>query len=124
MRNIFIIPFLIGIAISCSGENKKMANSTQEDNIPAPYDTIAIDSFSNGAISIDVADRIRRSSVAYQDSVNEALEKQKMEKEAKRLAEEQAKVEKEVEKKKENAKPTSETATQTDEVSKTKEPNN
>ena len=37
-----------------------------------PYDTIAIDSFSKGAMSIDVAKKIKMSSVQYQDSLRAA----------------------------------------------------
>lgn len=44
----------------------------EESYVEMKYDTTAIDSFSNGAISVDIAAKIRRSSVAYQDSIRKA----------------------------------------------------
>lgn len=76
--------------ISCS-KKKSENNLNEETYVEIPYDTMAIDSFSTGAISVDVAEQIRKSSVAYQDSIRKARisaeiakkdleEKQKMEK--------------------------------------------
>ena len=64
---IFIILFLF----SCS--KKRSGDGLSDENfVEMKYDTTAIDSFSNGAISVDVAAQIRRSSVVYQDSILKA----------------------------------------------------
>ena len=75
---------------SCS--QKKSEDNLDEDHyVEIAYDTTAIDSFSTGAISVDVAEQIRKSSVAYQDSIRQVKiaaeiakkdleEKQKLEK--------------------------------------------
>ena len=89
---------------SCS--QKKSGDNLDEDHyVEIAYDTTAIDSFSTGAISVDVAEQIRKSSVAYQDSIRKAKiaaeiakkdleEKQKLEKlEKEKLEKEKKKVE-------------------------------
>ena len=89
---------------SCS--QKKSEDNLDEDHyVEIAYDTTAIDSFSTGAISVDVAEQIRKSSVAYQDSIRKAKiaaeiakkdleEKQKLEKlEKEKLEKEKKKVE-------------------------------
>lgn len=62
---------LIMFIFSCS-KKKDENNFNEEKYIPAKYDTVAIDSFSTGAISRDVAAQIHRSSVAFQDSLLKA----------------------------------------------------
>lgn len=90
---------------SCS-QKKSEDNLNEENYVEIAYDTTAIDSFSTGAISVDVAEQIRKSSVAYQDSIRKAkiaaeiakkdleekqelekLEKEKLEKEKKKVEE-------------------------------------
>ncbi len=103
MRNFFLI-ILFTAALSCS---KKQPVATAEDTYTElKYDTTAVDSFSEGAISVDVANEIRRSSKAYQDSLRaaaEALEKERLEQELKAKEEkakaDEAKKEQEKEKK-------------------------
>ena len=107
IKNIFFSFLLISI-FSCSKNNNE--NSLDEETYTPPkYDTMAIDSFSSGAVSVDVAAQIRQSSVAYQDSIAkvkiaeelakkeleikqkaEALEKDKVEAEKKKLKEPEA----------------------------------
>ena len=101
----------IFILFSCS-KKKSEDNLNEENYVEIAYDTMAIDSFSTGAISVDVAEQIRKSSVAYQDSIRkgkiaadiakkdledkqklEKLEKEKLEKEKKK-AEDKLKVNK------------------------------
>lgn len=90
---------------SCSQKNAEN-NLDSDTYIPPKYDTATIDSFSTGAVSVDVAVQIRRSSVAYQDSARkqriateiaakdleekqklEKLDKEKLEKEKKKAEE-------------------------------------
>lgn len=84
MKNLMLIFLLLISAVACS--EKQPAVSAEETYVELNYDTTAIDSFSEGAISVDVANEIRRSSKAYQDSlkaVAEALEKERLEQELK-----------------------------------------
>ena len=65
-----VAALVIVFLFSCS---EKKNNSLDEDNyVELKYDTTAIDSFANGAMSVDVAEQIRTSSVVYQDSIREA----------------------------------------------------
>ncbi|MEC3874156.1 hypothetical protein [Chryseobacterium salviniae] len=98
MKNLFLILFIASIsAVSCS--KKEPQDLYPEESPKANYDTMAIDSFSAGAISVDVAEQIRKSSQKYQDSVREALKlqeqeakiKEELEKEIKKKAEEEKK---------------------------------
>ena len=91
MKNIFLLIIIISF-YSCSQKNNENAAYPDADIAETKYDTTAIDSFSNGAISVDVAAQIRKSSFAYQDSVKLALQK---EKEAKLEAEQKTKAENE-----------------------------
>lgn len=59
----------------------------EETSVP-PYDTIAKDSFSAGAVSVDIARRIRMSSQVYQDSMREVRKKMEEEKLANQLKQE------------------------------------
>ena len=59
------------LVISCSKKSSEN-NFDNENYVEISYDTLAVDSFSAGAISVDVAAKIRRSSVAYQDSLRRA----------------------------------------------------
>ena len=108
MKSIVILTFVL-LLVSCGEEAVKTAPAVQENTF-APYDTTAVDSFSVGATSVDVARRIQISSLKYQDSVNKIsvkleeeklLNKVKEEKEQaeKKLAEEKKKQESEKSKK-------------------------
>ena len=84
------------LILACSKKEPAITDSTQE--ITLNYDTTAIDSFSTGAISVDVARQIRMSSQKYQDSLKEAA---KIQLEEQRIKEE---LDKESDKKKEEEK--------------------
>ncbi|GEN75519.1 hypothetical protein [Chryseobacterium hagamense] len=95
MKNLFFAAFVFyAVTLSCS--KKEPADLYPADSPKANYDTAAIDSFSNGATSIDVVREIRMSSRKYQDSVKEAVKareqekklKEEIEKENKKSAEE------------------------------------
>jgi len=74
----WIFPVVMIMLIGCSKKNKNISN-TDDVYVEKPYDTIAIDSFSSGAISVNVAERIRMSSQKYRDSVKRVLLKQEEE---------------------------------------------
>ena len=85
--------FLIFYLFSCSKNTTEEVDYYPENNSPK-YDTLPIDSFSKGAVSVDVARKIRISSKKYQDSLREIrvnLEKEKL---LKKEAEEKLKAEK------------------------------
>ena len=82
--------------IACS--KQESANTDQTQTIQPHYDTMAIDSFSAGATSVDIVRQIRMSSQKYQDSIKEAI---KLEQEEKRI---EAELEKENKKKNEEEK--------------------
>lgn len=64
--SLILILFLL---ISCGKKIPKQSFAAEEITIGTPYDTTAIDSFSQGATSIDIARKIKMSSLRYQDSL-------------------------------------------------------
>ncbi|HMU06481.1 MAG TPA: hypothetical protein PKC37_01135 [Kaistella sp.] len=117
MKNLILLNILFFL-FSC-GKNTQddVVISSKESAIP-PYDTIAKDSFSAGAISVDIARQIRMSSQQYQDSIKEVRKKMEEErilkeekdKTDKKLAEEKKITEDAEKAKKEKDKKTVETA--------------
>ncbi|WP_294301105.1 hypothetical protein [uncultured Chryseobacterium sp.] len=100
MKHLLFAAFVFStLLLSCS--KKEPADLYPADSPKADYDTTAIDSFSNGATSIDVVRQIRMSSQKYRDSVKEALKlqeqekklKEELEKDNKKKAEEEKKAE-------------------------------
>jgi len=83
MKNVvFASTILSLLTVTCS-KREPVADNVQE--LKLKYDTTAIDSFSAGATSVDIARQIRMSSQKYQDSLKEAL---KLQQEEKRITEE------------------------------------
>lgn len=98
MKNVFFSLFISLIStVACS--KKEPQDLYPADSPKANYDTMAIDSFSAGAISVDVAEQIRKSSQKYQDSLKEALKIQEQEKKIKEELEQENKKKAEEEKK-------------------------
>lgn len=90
MKN--LVPFFISLMmISCGKKEDGKEVQIVENVAVPPYDTVAVDSFSNGAISVDIARKIRMSSVQYQDSLKEAVKKLEAEKLLQKEAEEKDK---------------------------------
>ena len=98
MKNLLFTAFVFSaLIVSCS--KKEPADLYPADSAKASYDTVAVDSFSNGATSVDVVRQIRMSSQRYQDSIKEALKlqeqekklKEELEKENKKTAEDESK---------------------------------
>ena len=83
--------------LACSKKTDSATLPTTDES-RATYDTTAIDSFSTGAVSVDIARQIRMSSKQYQDSLKEVLKLQEQEK---KITEE---LEKEEKKKKDDQK--------------------
>lgn len=96
MRNTSIILVFLCL-ISCGKEAAEQSVAVEDNTAVAPYDTVAIDSFSQGAISVDIAQKIKVSSLKYQDSLkmvklkNEEEQLIKKDKEEKLTAENKAK---------------------------------
>lgn len=68
MRTTSFILILL-LVISCGKKIPKQSFAAEGSNIGTPYDTTAIDSFSQGATSVDIARKIKMSSLRYQDSL-------------------------------------------------------
>lgn len=87
--------------IACS--RKESPGFGAEQEIKIHYDTTAVDSFSTGAVSVDIARKIRMSSPEYLDSVKQAKKLQEEEKKLKAELEKENKAKQEEEKKKAEA---------------------
>lgn len=79
MKNVFVFSFLL-LVISCGQKETDKEVLVQENSAIAPYDTTAIDSFSTGATSANIALQIKISSQQYQDSLKDVLKKIEAEK--------------------------------------------
>lgn len=98
MKNLFFIALISsGVVFSCS--KKEPQDLYPADTPRANYDTAAVDSFSAGATSVDVARQITVSSQKYQDSLKEVLKAQEQEKKIKEELEKENKKKEEEEKK-------------------------
>lgn len=104
------------ILFSC-GKDEVQTAPVEKKIVTVPYDTTAVDSFSVGATSVDVARRIKISSLKYQDSLKKTalkLEEEKLlnkakeekEKAENKLAEEKKKLDAEKAKKQKQNPPT------------------
>ena len=117
MKNLILLNILFFLFSCAKNTQDDVVISSKESAIP-PYDTIAKDSFSAGAISVDIARQIRMSSQQYQDSIKEVRKKMEEErilkeekdKAEKKLAEEKKITEDAEKAKKEKDKKTVETA--------------
>lgn len=99
MKNLFFLFITVtGIVFSCS--KKEPADLYPTESLRANYDTAAVDSFSNGATSIDIVRQIRMSSQKYQDSLKEAIKLQEQERKIKQELEKENKKKTEEEKRK------------------------
>lgn len=82
MKNLSFAACIVS-ALLCSCSKKEPADLYPADYAKANYDTAAIDSFSNGATSVDIERQIRMSSQKYRDSAKEAFRLQQQEKKLK-----------------------------------------
>jgi len=102
MKNI-LPAFFILIMLFTACSKKESPGFGTEQEIRMNYDTTAVDSFSNGAVSVDIARKIRMSSPQYLDSVKQAKKLQDEENKLKAELEKEKKVKQEEEKKKAEA---------------------
>ncbi|WPO82829.1 hypothetical protein SD427_00375 [Chryseobacterium sp. JJR-5R] len=102
MKNLFFAAFIFSVAaVSCS--KKEPVDLYPADSPKPAYDTAAVDSFSNGATSVDIVRQIRMSSQKYQDSVKEAVKLQEQENKMKEELEKESRKKADEEKKKADA---------------------
>ncbi|SMC91284.1 hypothetical protein [Chryseobacterium sp. YR221] len=102
MKNLLFAAFILVILfIACS--KKESAGFGAEQEVKIQYDTTAVDSFSTGAVSVDIARKIRMSSPQYLDSVKQVKKLQEEEKKLKEELDKEAKKKLEEEKKKTDA---------------------
>lgn len=99
MKNLVFTVFVFSIVLTACSKKETAGFAIQKD-VKVQYDTAAIDSFSNGAASMDVVRRIKMSSQTYQDSLKEAKKLQDQEKKLKEELEKDNKKKLEEEKKK------------------------
>lgn len=82
------------VIFSCNKETAEKTTISAENTTIPPYDTVAIDSFSAGATSVDIARQIRMSTVKFQDSLQQVKIKAEEEQLLKKAKEEKQKLEK------------------------------
>ncbi|MBO6185564.1 MAG: hypothetical protein J6O88_12880 [Chryseobacterium sp.] len=78
MKNVIFAAVILSLLTVACSKREPVIDTAQE--LKLKYDTTAIDSFSPGATSIDIARQIRMSSQKYQDSLKEVLKLQQEEK--------------------------------------------
>ena len=83
MKNVIFAWLILSLLMAACSKREPIVDTAQE--LKLKYDTTAIDSFSPGATSVDIARQIRMSSQKYQDSLKEVL---KLQQEEKRITEE------------------------------------
>ncbi|BAP29656.1 putative peptidase S6 [Chryseobacterium sp. StRB126] len=113
MKNLLSAIFIFVLLLAACSKKESPGFGAEQD-MKIHYDTMAVDSFSNGAVTVDIARKIRMSSPQYLDSVKQAKkaleEEQKLnaelEKENKKKEEEEKK-KAEAEKKKTSETPSS-----------------
>ncbi|WP_292010927.1 hypothetical protein [Chryseobacterium sp.] len=98
MKNI-LFAGLVSLLLILGACSKRKAVNMEEPIVTLNYDTTAIDSFSPGAVSVDIARKIRESSPQYKDSVKQALKLQQEEKKLREELEKESKKKQEEEKK-------------------------
>ena len=96
MRSTLIIITLL-LLFSCGKESVEQRMVAEESSVIAPYDTIAIDSFSQGATSVDIARKIKMSSLKFQDSLKQLKLKNEEAQLLKKAKDEKLLVEKKIE---------------------------
>jgi hydroxylamine reductase (hybrid-cluster protein) len=102
MKNLLAAIFIFTILFTACSK-KESPGFGAEQEVKIRYDTTAIDSFSTGAVSVDIARKIRMSSPQYIDSVKQAKKLQEEENKLKAELEKENKAKQEDEKKKSEA---------------------
>lgn len=102
MKNLLTAIFIYTVLLTACSK-KESPGFVAEQEVKIRYDTTAIDSFSTGAVSVDIARKIRMSSPQYIDSVKQAKKLQDEENKLKAELEKENKAKQEEEKKKAEA---------------------
>ncbi|MDH5034613.1 hypothetical protein [Chryseobacterium cucumeris] len=102
MKNLLAAIFVFTILFTACSK-KESPGFGAEQEVRVRYDTTAVDSFSTGAVSVDIARKIRMSSPQYLDSVKQARKLQEEENKLKAELEKETKAKHEEEKKKAEA---------------------
>ncbi|MFS4473534.1 hypothetical protein [Chryseobacterium sp. T20] len=102
MKNLLAAIFIFTLLFAACSK-KESPGFGAEQEVKVRYDTTAIDSFSTGAVSVDIARKIRMSSPQYLDSVKQAKKLQDEENKLKAELEKENKAKQEEEKKKADA---------------------
>ncbi|BFO65521.1 hypothetical protein NK356_18455 [Chryseobacterium sp. S0630] len=102
MKNLLAAIFVFTVLFTACSK-KESPGFGAEQEVRVRYDTTAIDSFSTGAVSVDIARKIRMSSPQYLDSVKQAKKLQDEENKLKAELEKENKAKQEEEKKKADA---------------------
>ncbi|WP_433626216.1 hypothetical protein [Chryseobacterium cucumeris] len=102
MKNLLAAIFVFSILFTACSK-KESPGFGAEQEVRVRYDTTAVDSFSTGAVSVDIARKIRMSSPQYLDSVKQARKLQEEENKLKAELEKETKAKQEEEKKKAEA---------------------
>lgn len=102
MKNLLPAIFIfILLFTACS--KKETQGFEAEQEVKVHYDTVPVDSFSNGAVTVDIARKIKMSSPQYLDSVKQAKKAQEEENKFKAELEKENKAKADEEKKKAEA---------------------
>ncbi|RQO39558.1 hypothetical protein DBR39_11380 [Chryseobacterium sp. KBW03] len=102
MKNLLSAIFIFTILFTACSKKESPGFAAEQD-VKMHYDTVAVDSFSTGAVSVDIARKIRMSSPQYLDSVKQAKKLQEEESKLKAELEKENKAKQEEEKKKTDA---------------------
>lgn len=110
MKNLLSAIFIFVLLLTACSKKESPGFGAEQD-MKIYYDTMAVDSFSNGAVTVDIARKIRMSSPQYLDSVKQAKKALEEEQKIKAELDKENKKKEEEEKKKAEAekKKTSET---------------
>lgn len=109
MKNLLsAICIVVLLLTACS--KKESPGFGAEQDMKIHYDTMAVDSFSNGAVTVDIARKIRMSSPQYLDSVKQAKKALEEEQKLKAELDKENKKKEEEEKKKAEAEKKAKTA--------------
>ncbi|MCS4304270.1 MULTISPECIES: hypothetical protein [unclassified Chryseobacterium] len=102
MKNLLSAIFIFALLFTACSKKESPGFAVEQD-VKIHYDTVAVDSFSNGAVTVDIARKIKMSSPQYLDSVKQAKKLVEEEKKLKAEVEKESKKKEEEEKKKADA---------------------
>ncbi|AZB09468.1 hypothetical protein EG344_11895 [Chryseobacterium sp. G0162] len=109
MKNLLSAIFIFVLLLTACSKKESPGFGAEQD-LKIHYDTMAVDSFSNGAVTVDIARKIKMSSPQYLDSVKQAKKALADEQKLKTELEKENKKKEEEEKKKADAEKQKKTA--------------